>query len=115
MAITTSVETTERPSGDSSSLDLRWDAPSSNRIDDAMVELHWEISIEHWVPYDRSRLNRVRWFIWDLVGIGNPPSRAERASAEEVTMVMADSVPNLPTLPNRRLVKVVSRKLQPTG
>ena len=108
MAATTSKVSTECFSDHGSSLEPRSDAPSPNRTDDSMVELHWEISIEYWVRDDRNRLNRVRWFVWDLVGIGNPPSRAERATAEEVTSVTADSVPNLPGLPNRRLLRVVS-------
>jgi hypothetical protein len=115
MESTKSKETTERLSDDDSFFGPRWGGPSSNRIDDSMVDLHWEIGIEHWVPDDHSRLNRLRWFVWDLVGIGNPPSRAERATAEEVTTVPADSVPILQNLPNRRFVKAVSRNPRGMG
>jgi hypothetical protein len=106
MALTTSKKTTEHPSDGGGSLDPRSDAPSSNCVD-SMVELHWGLSIEHWVPDHGSRFNRFRWFVFDLLGIGNPPSRLERATAEEVTRVGADSMPDLPDSPNRRLVKVV--------
>jgi hypothetical protein len=83
---------------------------SSSLIDDSMVDLHWEISIEHWVRDDRSLLHRLRWLVWDVVGLGDPPSKAERATAEEVTTVRADSVTALPDQPNRRLVKSVPHR-----
>ncbi len=71
-----------------------------------MIEFHYEITIEHWVRDDRSRPNRFRWFVWDRLHIGDPPSRAEAASADEVrTVTGADSVPIVQNLPYRRLVQ----------
>lgn len=89
------TETTEGPLDRGNSLGPSWDGPCS------MVDVYWEICIEHWVPDDQSRLNRLRWFVWNLLGVGNPPSRAEIATAEEVTTVTADSALTLPKLPNR--------------
>ncbi len=84
--------------------------PISIRTDDPVLELHYEITIEHWVRDDRRQLNRFRWFVWDRLGIGDPPSRAETATADEVTMVTGtESVPIVQNLPYRRLVKVVRR------
>ncbi len=86
------------------------DRPISSRTDDPVVEFHYEITIEHWVRDDRNRRNRFRWFVWDWLHIGNPPSRAETATADEVTTVAgAESVPIVQNLPYRRLVKVVRR------
>ncbi len=79
----------------------------SNRMDDSMVDLHDEI-IEHawllktrmrWVRNDRNPLNAFRWFVWDRLGIGDPPSRVERATADEVTTVTGASVSILPNVP----------------
>jgi hypothetical protein len=103
---TESTLTTESRSDDGSWIGPSRSGQSSDRID-SMAELHWELSVEHWVPDDQSRRNRVRWFVWNLVGIGNPPSRPVIATAEEVTTVAADSMPDLPDLPNRRLLRVV--------
>ena len=84
MELVKSKETTERPSDDGRSLGSSWVGPSSNRMDDSMVELHDEI-IERawliktkmrWVRDDRNPLNAFRWFVWDRLGIGDPPSRA---------------------------------------
>ncbi|MGA2932839.1 MAG: hypothetical protein ABSE98_12225 [Acidimicrobiales bacterium] len=84
--------------------------PISIRTDDPVLELHYEVTIEHWVRDDRSRRNRFRWFVWDRLGIGDPPLRAETATADEVTTVTgAESVPVVQNLPYRRLVKVVRR------
>lgn len=110
MALTKLTETTERPFDDRGSLGSRWVGPDSTGCDGSMFDVHWEISIEHWVADDESRLNRLRWFVWNLLGVGNPPSRVERATAAEVTTVTtADSVLTLPKAPNRRLVKIVRR------
>ena len=84
--------------------------PTPSRTDDPVLELHYEVTIEHWVRDDRSRRNRFRWFVWDRLGIGDPPLRAETATADEVTTVTGtDSVPIVQNLPYRRLVKVVRR------
>ena len=99
MELTMGKGATERPSDDS-----RPFGPFDHGV---MVDMHWEITIEHWVRDDESRLNRLRWFVWNLVGIGDPPSRAQIASASEVTTVTADRVPLQMNQPNRRLVKVV--------
>jgi hypothetical protein len=72
-----------------------------------MVDLHWEITIESWVPDDQSPINRIRWFVSRLVGIGSPPLRAERTTATEVTRATAACVANLPHVPSRHLVKAV--------
>lgn len=77
---------------------------------DTVVEFHYEVTIEHWVRDDRSRRSRFRWFIWDILGIGEPPLKAETATADEVTTVTgAEAVPIVHNLPYRRLVKVVRR------
>lgn len=104
MELTEYTETTQGVLDDGNSLGPSSDGPCS------MVDVYWEICIEHWVPDDRSRLNRLRWFVWNVLGVGNPPSRAEIATAEEVTTVTADSVLTLPKLPNRRLRKIVRRE-----
>jgi len=74
-----------------------------------MVDLHDEI-VEHawllktemrWVRDDRNPLNAFRWFVWERLGTGDPPSRVERVTAGEVTTVTDASVlipPNLPLL-----------------
>jgi len=92
------------------SLDLGGDRLISNRADDPVVEFHYEVTVEHWVRDDRSRGNRLRWFVWDRLHIGDPPSRAETATADEVTTVRgAEPVPIVQDVPYRRLVKVVRR------
>lgn len=84
--------------------------PISIGDDDRVLELHYEVTIEHWVRDDRGRLSRFRWFVWDWLGIGEPPLRAETATAEEVTTVTgAESVVVMHDLPYRRLVGVVRR------
>ncbi|MGO9856126.1 MAG: hypothetical protein ACLPYY_13915 [Acidimicrobiales bacterium] len=91
-------------------------APISVGGEDAVLEFHYEVTIEHWVRDDRSRQSRVRWFFWDWVGVGEPPLRLERATADEVTTVRgAESVPIGHNLPYRRLVKVVRRDAPRTG
>jgi hypothetical protein len=104
--------TFERESDDAIlSLGHSGDRPSSSRTGDPVVEFHYEITIEHWVRDDRSRRKRFRWFVWDWLHIGDPPSRAETATADEVTTVTgAESVPIVQNLPYRRLVKVVRRE-----
>ena|ERR1039458_1957563 len=109
MELAKSKETTDRPSDDGSSLGPGWGGPSSNCIDDSMldpiIEHAWLLkSAMRWVRDDRSSLNAFRWFVWDGLGIGDPPSRVERVAADEVTIVTADSVP---ILPNRRPLKAV--------
>ena len=88
MELATSKETTERPSDDGNSLGPRWVGSSCNRIDDSKVERHDEI-IEHawllktemqWVRNDRNPLSAFRWFAWDRLGIGDPPSKVQMKS-----------------------------------
>jgi hypothetical protein len=106
MELTKSREATERPSDDDSSPSPSWGRQSSNRMDDSMLELHdeiveraWLLKTEmRWVRDDRNPLNAFRWFVWERFGTGDPPSRAERAIADEVTTVTAASVPILPNL-----------------
>ena len=84
--------------------------------DDAVLEFHYEVTIERWVRDDRSRRSRFRWFIWDRLGVGAPPLRLETATADEVTTVTGtESVPIGHNLPYRRLVKVVRRHATGTG
>jgi len=110
MDLTKSREATGRPSDDDSYPSPSWGRQSSNRIDDSMVDLHDEI-VEHawllktemrWVRDDRNPLNAFRWFVWERLGTGDPPSRVERATADKVTTVTAASVP---ILPNPRLLR----------
>jgi hypothetical protein len=90
--------------------DLNADRLIPSRVDEPVVEFHYEVTVEHWVRDDRSRGNRLRWFVWDRLHIGDPPSRAETATADEVTTVRgAASVPLVQNVPYRRLVKVVRR------
>ncbi len=90
--------------------------PTSFGDDDAVLEFHYEVTIEHWVRDDASRRSRFRWFVWDCLGIGEPPLRLETATADEVTRVTgAQSVPIGHNLPYRRLVKVVRRSAPGTG
>ena len=106
MELTKSKEATERPSDHDSSPSPSWGRQSSNRMDDSIIDLHDEI-IERawllktqmrWVRNDRNPLNAFRWFAWDRWGIGDPPSRVERATAGEVTRVTDASVSILPNL-----------------
>jgi len=86
------------------------DRPISSQSEGTVVEFHYEITIEHWVRDDRNRRNRFRWFVWDWLHIGDPPSRAETATADEITTVTgAESLPIVQNLPYRRLVEVVRR------
>ncbi len=97
MEFAKSKETTERPSDDGSSL-----GPEYERV----IEHAWLLkSAMRWVRNDGSPLNAFRWFVWDRLGIGDPPSRVERATADEVTTVTADPVPIPPNLSNRRRVQ----------
>ena len=90
--------------------------PISIGGDDAVVEFHYEVTIEHWVRDDRSRSSRFRWFVWDWSGIGEPPVRAETAIADEVTTVTGtEAVPIVHNFPYRRLVKVVRRNTSGSG
>ena len=91
-------------------------APITSGDEDAVLEFHYEVTIEHWVRDDRSRQSRFRWFVWDWLGVGEPPLRLETATADEVTTVRgAESVPIGHNLPYRRLVKVVRRDAPGTG
>ncbi len=91
-------------------------APISIGDEDAVLEFHYEVTIEHWVRDDRSRPSRFRWFVWDWLRVGEPPVRVETATADEVTTVRgAESVPLGHNLPYRRLVKVVRRDAPGTG
>jgi len=105
MEFAKSKETTERPSDEGSSL-----GPEYERV----IEHAWLLKTTmRWVRSDRSPLNAFRWFVWDRLGIGDPPSRVERAPADEVTTVTADPVPILPDLSNRRHVKARRRQKAP--
>jgi hypothetical protein len=98
------------------SLGDRGSEPISVGDVDAVVEFHYEVTIEHWVRDDRSRRSRFRWLVWDILGIGEPPLRAETATADEVTTVTgAEAVPIVHNLPYRRLVKVVRRNVPGIG
>ena len=84
-----SKETAERPSDEGSSPGPSWGGPSSDRIDDSMVdpivEHAWMLKTTmRWVRNHRSPINAFRWFVWDRLGIGDPPSRVERATPDEV-------------------------------
>ena len=94
MALSKSWETTER---------------------DSLVDLHCEITVQYWVRDQRTGLNRFRWLVSDLVGIGHPPSREERATAHEITTVAAASLPVEEHLPYRRIVKTVRRDATGNG
>lgn len=92
MELAKSKESTECPSDDGSSLDPGRGGPSSNRIVDSVVDLRSEQIIEHawmlktgmrWIRNDRNALNAFRWFVWDRLGIGDPPSRVERTTSAE--------------------------------
>ena len=90
--------------------------PISVGDDDAVVEFHYEVTIEHWVRDDRSRRSRFRWFIWDWSGIGEPPVMAETVTADEMTTVSGnEAVPIVHNFPYRRLVKVVRRNASGLG
>jgi hypothetical protein len=105
MEFAKSKETTERPSDDSSSL-----GPDYERI----IEHAWLLKTAmRWVRDDRNPLNAFRWFVWDRLGIGDPPSRVQRAATDEVTTVTADSVPILPNPSNRRHVQAHRRQKTP--
>lgn len=66
-----------------------------------IVEHAWLLKATmRWVRDDRSPLNAFRWFVWDGLGIGDPPSRVERAKADKVIALTAGYVPILPNLPN---------------
>jgi hypothetical protein len=103
MEIAKSKETTtERPSDDGSSLGAEYER---------VIEHAWlSKSAMRWVRNDRNPLNALRWFVWDRLGIGDPPSRVERATADDVTTVTADPVPNLS---NRRRVHAHRRQKTP--
>jgi hypothetical protein len=77
--------------------------------DDFVFELHWEVTREHEVRDERSRLKGLPCFVSDHLGIGDPPSRAERATVDQITTVRVLSLPIRKNLPNRRLVRVVRR------
>ncbi len=95
MELTKSKVATQQPS----------DSRSLGSHDD-LVDLHWEISVDYEVPDTQTRTNRLRWFVWSLVRIGNPPSKTKTATASEVTTVTASSVPSQMHWPNRRLSRV---------
>jgi hypothetical protein len=86
MELAKSKEATERPSDDRSSLGPSRGVRTANRRDDSIVELHdeaveraWLLKTEmRWVRDDRNPLNAFRWFVWDRLGIGDPPSRATK-------------------------------------
>lgn len=104
MVLLEAEETSERPSDEGTSLGPSGGGPSSNPIEaslaDLVVERAWLLKAEmRWVREDRNPLNAFRWFVWDRVGVGHPPSRAERATADAVTSATAASVP---VRPNRR-------------
>jgi hypothetical protein len=105
--LTKYMGTTELPEVGHSSFGPPSGGRNTGVIEDSMVDVRWEICIAHWVPDDQSLFKRLRWFLWDVTGLGNPPSKAVRATAEEVTTVTADTVPTLPDLPNRRFVKAL--------
>ncbi len=102
MEFAKSKETTERPSDDGSSL-----GPDYERIIEHAGLLKTAM---RWVRDDRNPLNAFRWFVWDRLGIGDPPSRVQRVTTDEVTTVTADSVP---ILSNRRHVQADRRQKTP--
>jgi hypothetical protein len=105
MAPTNSRETIETVTHDEvGSLGFTMRASWADGIDDSLVDLHWELRIEHWVPDDRTPLNRFRWFIWNYTGFGDPPSRPVAATADETTTVNKEALATLVDLPNRVLV-----------
>ena len=106
MELTTGTETPDRSSSRDRSAGVGWDGSCSNSMSDAMVDLYWEVRIEHWVPDDRCRFSRIRWLMSDWLGIGHPPLRTEVICADEVTTVPADSVSFHHYLPYRRLVRI---------
>jgi hypothetical protein len=93
--LTKSSEVTEEPP-----------ASCSPSADEEMVDLHWEVTVEYSAPDARSLLNRLRWLMWNMVRVGNPPAMTKIATASEVTTVTADGVPSQMQWPNRRLLKV---------
>ncbi len=105
MELATSKETAELPSHDGSSL-----GPDYERI----IEHAWLLKTAmRWVRNDRGPLNAFRWFVWDRYSIGDPPSRLERANADALTTVTADSEPILPNLSNRRHVQAPKQQRAP--
>jgi hypothetical protein len=92
-----SNQTSGRPSDDGTSTSL---GPDYEKI----IEHAWLLKTAmRWVRNDRNPLNAFRWFVWDRLGIGDPPSRVESATADGARTVTAGSVP---TLPNGRHLKV---------
>jgi hypothetical protein len=60
----------------------------SSRLDDWIVDPHqetveqaWSLKTQmRWVRDDRNPVNAFRWFVWDCLGAGDPPSRVEQKS-----------------------------------
>ena len=62
-----------------------------------IVEHAWLLKATmRWVRDDRSPLNAFRWFVWGRLGIGDPPSRVEKATADKVIALTAGYVRILP-------------------
>jgi hypothetical protein len=59
-----------------------------SRNDDSIVDPHqetveqvWTLKAQMcWVRDDRNPLNALRWFVWDRLRAGDPPSRVEKKS-----------------------------------
>jgi len=72
-------------------------------LHDEIVEHAWMLKTEmRWVRNDRNPLNAFRWFVWERLGSGDPPSRVERATADEGT---TETDASLVILPNLRLLR----------
>jgi len=103
MALTKTERAPEHPTGQVASRGVGGGGPSLHRVADSTVH-HCDEIVEHawllkselrWVRDTHNPLNALRWFAWDRLGVGHPPSRTQRVAADEVPTVKADSGPIL--------------------